>query len=588
MAWRAGAVSIAAAAAVGSMPPRPLAAQARATVTTVVCAPGTVAPGDSAPAGLPGVVARGDSAAMPAMGAPRDSAAMPAMVAPTGPVVAAARPGACVTSLRIERSPVFDPGQGALFRFANAFHRTTRERVIRRELLLAQGQPFDSLRLAETARNLRALGIFRRVFVDAGPDSAGAGVAARVRTQDGWTLRPAASLTSSAGQSSWLLGVEETNFLGLGATAIAEFRRTPDRDAFLAIWRSPRLIRDRVGLAASWEERSDGRAVGVSGGVPFFAFTSRTQVELGLTDFSGTVLRFRDGDPRPAERLDRRFTLARLVAGRALRASPRGAVRAGLQAQLRRDDFVPQGALGPGPFPRSVTGAAGAWFSAERADFAVVRNVASILREEDVALGPSVRLGVLAAPRAFGYADDGAGLEASARLGTRIGAGYATVAAAAVGRLAGGLDSGTVRVAGTVALIPAARQALVLRAQAGWKRNPVPGEEFDVGLGFGPRAFPIHAFTGDRLVLLGAEHRWTLAEEAFGLLGLGVAAFGEWGGAWYGGQRRRTGGNAGMGLRWAFTRGSESGARRVDLVYRFANDRLPAGWSVVLGEGFAF
>lgn len=569
MSWWVRAVSLAAAVALVDGGVGPLGAQARATATTVVCA----APSALAAAAAP-TAPTADTASQ--LGDRTASA-----VASTG-----AAP--CVTSVRIERSRVFDDSQGALFRFANAFHRTTRERVIRRELLLAPGQPFDSLRLAETARNLRALGIFRRVFVDSLPGTDGAGVTARVRTQDGWTLRPAASLTSSAGQSSWLLGVEETNFLGLGATAIAEFKRTPDRDALLALWRSPRLIADRVGLAATWEERSDGRALGGSAGVPFFAFTSRTQAELGVTDFSGQVLRFRDGNPRPAERLQRRFTLARLTTGRAFTASPRGAVRAGLNAQLRRDDFVPIADTGLAPFPRSVTGTVGAWLSAERADFAVVRNVGSILREEDVALGPSVRFGVLAAPSAFGYADNGVGLEASARVGTRLGRGYATVSGSAVGRLAGGLDSGTVRLASSLVLIPAERQAFVVRAQAGWKRNPVPGEEFDVGLGFGPRAFPIHAFTGDRLVLLGAEHRWTLAEEAFGLLGLGVAAYGEWGGAWYAGQPRRTGGNAGVGLRWAFTRGSEAGARRVDVVYRFANDRLPAGWSLVLGEGFAF
>jgi hemolysin activation/secretion protein len=258
----------------------------------------------------------------------------------------------------------------------------------------------------------------------------------------------------------------------------------------------------------------------------------------------------------------------------------------GLAAQLRRDDFVP--VAGTQPVPRTVTGLAGVTFAAERADFAVVRNVGSILREEDVAVGPSIRLAAHASPRAFGYADDGVGLAGSARLGARVGRGYVSASASASARVAGGLDSGSVRVATTNALVPAARHALILHGQAGWQRNPVPGEEYDVGLGFGPRGFPLHAFTGDRLVLLAAEYRWTVAEEALGVLGLGVAAFGEWGGAWYAGSPRRTGGNAGVGVRWAFVRGAENGTRRVDLVRRFASDRLPAGWSLVVGEGFVF
>jgi outer membrane protein assembly factor BamA len=38
--------------------------------------------------------------------------------------------------------------------------------VIRRELLIDAGDPYDSLLVAESERNLRALGIFRDVEID--------------------------------------------------------------------------------------------------------------------------------------------------------------------------------------------------------------------------------------------------------------------------------------------------------------------------------------------------------------------------------------------------------------------------------------
>ena len=489
-------------------------------------------------------------------------------------------------AVQVERAPIFEPNQGVLGRLGNALHRTTRDRVIRRELLQRPGEAFDSLRAAETARNLRALGLFQRVFVDTVPGPAGPTL--RVRTRDGWTLRPSLSLTATGGQTLISASLNEANFLGLGAQLAAQVQSTPDRDVYAAVYRHPRLIADRIGVQVQGEARSDGRALLLEGGMPYFAFTSRAQMEVVGYAFDGTVLRFRDGNPTPTSRLRRRYTLARLTAGRAIVASPRGAVRLGVIGQLRRDDFLAVADTGTTPFPVSTTGTLGLSFSAERSDYAIVRNVGSMLREEDVAVGPLLRVGVLAAPRAFGYANDGVGLESTLRLGARVGRGYAVVAAAATGRFAGGLDSGTVRLSGTVALRPSERQALVLRGQAGWKRNPVPGEEFDVGLGYGLRSFPFHAFTGDRLLLLGVEHRWTVSEQALGLLGWGVAAFGEVGGAWYAGSARRTGGNAGVGVRYAFTRGSETGVRRIDLVRRFATDRLAAGWSVVVGEGFAF
>ena len=96
-----------------------------------------------------------------------------------------------------------------------------------------------------------------------------------------------------------------------------------------------------------------------------------------------------------------------------------------------------------------------------------------------------------------------------------------------------GLDSGTVRVTGRWLLQPSRLQSIVVLAQLGWQKNAVPGEEFDLGLGQGPRAFYAHAFTGDRLVNLLVEYRWTVAEDLWDALGVGFATFVDHGGAWY-------------------------------------------------------
>ena len=66
----------------------------------------------------------------------------------------------------LQRRDIFDPNErGWLARMANRLHFQTRAPVIRRELLLRPGQPYDSALAAESERNLRALGIFRRVLV---------------------------------------------------------------------------------------------------------------------------------------------------------------------------------------------------------------------------------------------------------------------------------------------------------------------------------------------------------------------------------------------------------------------------------------
>ena len=89
----------------------------------------------------------------------------------------------------IEPTDVFPPAEakGLIARVANGLNITTRPGIIRLELLLRPGDPFDSAKAAETERNLRALRVFRRARVDSiGTDS---GLVLRVATQDAFTTR---------------------------------------------------------------------------------------------------------------------------------------------------------------------------------------------------------------------------------------------------------------------------------------------------------------------------------------------------------------------------------------------------------------
>ena len=72
-----------------------------------------------------------------------------------------------IRAVRLDRRDIFDPNERHwLARLANALHIQTRAPTIRRELLFRAGEPYDSAREAESERNLRALGVFRRVSID--------------------------------------------------------------------------------------------------------------------------------------------------------------------------------------------------------------------------------------------------------------------------------------------------------------------------------------------------------------------------------------------------------------------------------------
>jgi hypothetical protein len=176
-----------------------------------------------------------------------------------------------------------------------------------------------------------------------------------------------------------------------------------------------------------------------------------------------------------------------------------------------------------------------------------------------------------------------------ARYGARIPLGFAYVEGLAGGLYdSSGLDSGSVQLAATTVLQPTSHQVAILHIEGGWIRNPLPGAEFDLGLGQGPRAFRSHAFTGDRQIFATAEYRVTVVDDFLGQIGLGFAGFVDHGGAWYAGLPRRTGWDAGIGIRLGASRSTDTEALRFDLARRFANDVQGAGWVITVGKGFVF
>ena len=491
-----------------------------------------------------------------------------------------------IRRVQLVRRDIFDPHERSWFaRMANRLHFQTREGVVRREVLLRPGQPYDSALVAESERNLRALGIFRKVEIDSVRTDSG--VVLRVVTKDGWSTQLDWRFRSTGGEVAFTVGLVESNLLGTASNAALRYTKDPDRSSVALNFRRRRLFAGTVGLGIQYENRSDGRLGGIAIERPFFSLTSPHAFRFDAEDHDERVLRFREGLEQAQDTLTRRFSAVRGSAAWALRASTSGYLRLGVSAQVRRDDTL---RLGSGAaFPKTVTGSVGPYLVWNQARFLVAQGYAGFAREEDVDLGTTVRVGLQLAPKLFGYQRSGIGPEIGGRVGARLPGGFAYLDAVANGLYtAAGLDSGGVQLAGTVVLQPGDRHVAVLHVEGGWLKDPLPGEEFDLGLGSGPRAFGSHSFTGDRSIFATAEYRYTVIDDLGGLVGLGLAGFVDHGGAWYSGSRRRLGWDAGIGLRVGASRSTDTPALRFDLAHRFANDVESAGWVLTVGKGFAF
>jgi hypothetical protein len=497
-----------------------------------------------------------------------------------------ADPNTMIRGVQLQRRDIFDPDERSWFaRLANQLHFQTRPAVIRRELLFRVGEPYDSALVAESVRNLRALGVFRRVQIDTVRTASG--LILRVLTKDGWSTQADWRFRSTGGEVAFTIGLVETNLLGTASTAAIRYRHDPDRSSVALSFRRPRMFAGTVGLGVQYENRSDGRVAGIALERPFFSLTSHRAFRFEAEDHRERILRFFEGEDIASDTLSRRYALVRASTAWAVHASSAGFLRLGLMGQVRRDDFKPEGSADA--FTKTVTGSFGPYLVWNQARFLVTRGLAGFGREEDVDLGLTMRAGLQVAPRAFGYERDGIGALVSGRIGATLPGGFAYVDAFADGLYtAAGLDSGAVQLAGTVVLQPGPRHLAVLHLEGGWLNDPIPGEEFDLGLGSGPRAFGSHAFTGDRFIFATAEYRYTIFDNLGGLVGLGIAGFVDRGGAWYAGSKRRTGWDAGVGLRVGASRSSDTPALRFDLAHRFANDVEPAGWVLTVGKGFTF
>ena len=138
-----------------------------------------------------------------------------------------------IRTIDIVTHDVFDQptaGWSAPYRAANRFHITTRESVIRRELLFASGDALDPIRVEQTERNLRALPFLRDARIeslavdddepDGRPPGAAERVDIRVEVWDIWSLIPQVQFAHIADETVWSAGVSETNLLGWGQRGI--------------------------------------------------------------------------------------------------------------------------------------------------------------------------------------------------------------------------------------------------------------------------------------------------------------------------------------------------------------------------------
>jgi len=475
---------------------------------------------------------------------------------------------------------------GFLTRMANAIHVKTHPSIIRRTLLLNAGEPYDSARALESERALRGLNVFRDVKVDT--VRVAEKLALRVETADGWSTKPQVNIASADGDVTWQLGMIEENLFGTATSFTALYTNTPDRDYTSFLYQNPHLFSSRVRLLGLYQSLSDGDRGSWALGIPFYETSAPWAAGTGGEAATQRILQFRDGklldysgqyaavvdsEGRQVVYLGRHALRFGLGVGRALHASTHGYTRLWVNGAWRREDFVPE-SISVVPYSSFATVGAGLEFA--RARYAILQRFNTYGRREDVNLSTTFRFGFWAAPQAFGYPEGqaGVGAEASGQWSEVWPGGFALFRASTNGVYNGSaVDSARVHGSVTVASQNFELQTILVHLEGGLLRKPKPGAEFDPWVDqTGPRLFGAHAFTGTRTFWLAVEDRFVIADDFLGLVGVGIAPFFDWGGAWFDDEAARTGNDFGLALRLGPTRAVRGDVVEFALGWRFGPD----------------
>jgi outer membrane protein assembly factor BamA len=499
---------------------------------------------------------------------------------------AAAQERPAISTVEIRPTNVFTDAEAAqkffLYRFANALHITTKASFIETQLLFKPGDPLEPEILAETERNLRAFGLFRRVAIRA------EGSRIVVETADAWTLLLRGSLSNKGGVTTYSAGVEEYNLLGLGMQLGIGFEQEVDRTSRSIFFVDPNALAPHAVFTLNASDLSDGQRFAASYGRPFYALEVPWSLG-GAMNRSDFDTRIYAGGEESATWKERQrlatITSGFLTSGDLLQANR-------LLASIEWNEVLlrPTGE-GPPPPPAPASNRkflfVSAGFEHAGSEWITRRQVDQIERDEDFNLATDLQIKAGVSP-GFDTRGVTGQVSASFQTGTSFPRGFALFTSTGSTRLESGFQNAMVG-ADARGYVLAGPWTFVGRIGTllGWNLDPENQIVLDGTTGV--RGYRLYAVEGNRRLVGNGEARVLVVPEIWSLLSFGLAAFGDVGYSWGQPDGFWHLADAGVGLRIGITRASKNTLVRIDVARVLHPDPLGrTGWLVSFASGQAF
>ena len=519
--------------------------------------------------------------------------------------------GVIVRDVRLEREPIFGEAERERLSWLplgliNRLHVTTRERVIRGELLFAEGRPLDPEHLQETERELRRLGIFTDVEVVA-ESAPGDSVDVVVRTQELWTTSIDAGYESFEGEALWSVSVRESNLFGTARRVEFDRSSGPDRSSWGVGLGDPQLVDGHWQGSFSYRDADDGTSYGVALARPYVSLTDRWSL---ATAFSKQTLapRYYLND-REYVRPDATFRRIDLDLGRRLGTTTRTVWRVNSGFRSESQDLTAEGRLDvlspttvvedayefPEAPPENRTRRTLYVGIGQRTRvYDELRFVRGMGKVEDIPIGPELQFSVGWTTRALGSSETGLWTESWVSWFERIGRDWLHAFSLSVNGLADEREGRDLRLQASVRGWHRITESLTFATNLnlGAISQADRHQVLALGLESGLRAARFREFNGDRMVRANFELRAVYTPGLWALLVPGVTLFADTGAAWFENltdfRPELLRGAYGIGLRLGFNAAADDRPVRLDLAWPALYDTDRSSPVVSVGTGQVF
>ncbi|MCB0336275.1 MAG: hypothetical protein KDD62_08210, partial [Bdellovibrionales bacterium] len=501
--------------------------------------------------------------------------------------------GKKIREIRIILRDIFEGDEDyGIYHTANRLKMSTRESVIRQELLFEEGQEFDPFLLEESIRNLRSLKYLRHIKIKAEP--VGEEVDIVVDLQDTWTLIPQAGYSSGDGRSKFAAGLSESDLLGYGKRLEVLYRQDDENDSIEAVWDDRRVMGSDYETLVGLFDRDDGERVVGLFGRPFRTLVDKNAWQIS-TDYFDTIGRLYENNEERyifrQDNLDLAFSYA-ITRGDPSKDIRRYSFGLGYSditfSQANKQDFNTIG-IEPGSITNDPALLADARryigplfsYSTIEPEFISLNYIDRFERVEDFNLGAEFSFSTQLAPEVFGSEENALLYLVSRSGGLRLSdTSFVRAEINTAGRYEDEFQNSLSRFEAKYYNVLGEKK--VLGVSLGKHTVAVNfltdyGYDFDrdrellVGGDNALRGYEARTFTGDKRVVLNLEDRVHLFENVLQLLDIGGAVFAEFGGSTtesYGELfSDHMYGDVGVGLRLGFPRSSGSRILRFDLAF---------------------